>query len=102
MLKFLLVRRTAEYGEIKARVSKYAIFILKGVQYSAPCQLIDHCLMCAPICPAHRSLARWPVRAASTPGQAAGGQAPWPLHRLPPPKVDTGWRRQIYADLDRR
>jgi len=45
MLKPLPVRRTAEFEEIPARVSKYAIFTLKGVQYSAPSQLIGHRLM---------------------------------------------------------
>lgn len=45
MLKSLPSRRTAEYEEIPARVSKYAIFTVKGVQYSAPSQLIGHRLM---------------------------------------------------------
>jgi len=36
MLKALPARRTAEYEELPARVSKYAIFSVKGVQYSAP------------------------------------------------------------------
>lgn len=45
MLKALPPRRTAEYEEMPARVSKYAIFTVKGVQYSAPSQLIGHRLM---------------------------------------------------------
>jgi len=45
MLEALPVRRTAEYEEMPARVSKYAIFTVKGVQYSAPSQLIGHRLM---------------------------------------------------------
>jgi transposase InsO family protein len=45
MLKCLPPRRTAEYEELPARVSKYAIFTVKGVQYSAPSQLIGHRLM---------------------------------------------------------
>lgn len=45
MLKSLPPRRTAEYEEMPARVSKYAIFTVKGVQYSAPSQLIGHRLM---------------------------------------------------------
>ena len=45
MLKMLPVRRTAEFEELPARVSKYAIFTVKGVQYSAPSQLIGHRLM---------------------------------------------------------
>jgi hypothetical protein len=45
MLKSLPTRRTAEYEELPARVSKYAIFTVKGVQYSAPSQLIGHRLM---------------------------------------------------------
>ncbi len=45
MLKPLPVRRTAEFGEIPARVSKYAVFTLKGVLYSVPSQLIGHRLM---------------------------------------------------------
>ena len=44
-LKPLPVRRTAEFEEIPARVSKYAIFTLKGVLYSVPSQLIGHRLM---------------------------------------------------------
>lgn len=45
MLRSLPSRRTAEYEEMPARVSKYAIFTVKGVQYSAPSQLIGHRLM---------------------------------------------------------
>ena len=45
VLKPLPVRRTAEFEEIPARVSKYAIFTLKGVLYSVPSQLIGHRLM---------------------------------------------------------
>lgn len=45
MLKPLPPRRTAEYEELPARVSKYAIFTVKGAQYSAPSQLIGHQLM---------------------------------------------------------
>ena len=45
LLKPLPVRRTAEFEEIPARVSKYAIFTLKGVLYSVPSQLIGHRLM---------------------------------------------------------
>jgi hypothetical protein len=45
MLKTLPVRRTAEFEELPARVSKYAIFTIKGVLYSAPSQLIGHRLM---------------------------------------------------------
>ena len=42
MLRPLPVRRTAEFEEMPARVSKYAIFSVKGAQYSAPSQLIGH------------------------------------------------------------
>lgn len=45
MLKSLPVRRTAEFEEIPARVSKYSIFTVKGAQYSTPSQLIGHRLM---------------------------------------------------------
>jgi hypothetical protein len=45
MLRPLPQRRTAEYEELPARVSKYAIFTVKGAQYSAPSQLIGHRLM---------------------------------------------------------
>lgn len=45
VLKPLPARRTAEYEEIPARVSKYGIFTVKTVQYSAPSQLIGHRLM---------------------------------------------------------
>ena len=45
MLKSLPARRTAEYEELPARVSKYAIFTVKGAQYSVPSQLIGHRLM---------------------------------------------------------
>ncbi len=45
LLKALPRRRTAEYEEIPARVSKYAIFTVKGAQYSAPSQLIGHRMM---------------------------------------------------------
>jgi len=45
VLRPLPPRRTAEYEELPARVSKYAIFTVKGAQYSAPSQLIGHRLM---------------------------------------------------------
>jgi transposase InsO family protein len=45
VLRPLPVRRTAEYEEIPARVSKYGIFTVKTMQYSAPSQLIGHRLM---------------------------------------------------------
>jgi transposase InsO family protein len=44
-LRALPPRRTAEYEELPARVSKYAIFMVKGAQYSAPSRLIGHRLM---------------------------------------------------------
>jgi transposase InsO family protein len=44
-LRPLPPRRTAEYEELPARVSKYGIFTVKGAQYSAPSQLIGHRLM---------------------------------------------------------
>lgn len=40
LLRALPPRRTTEYEELSARVSKYAIFTVKGVQYTAPSQLI--------------------------------------------------------------
>ncbi len=40
VLRALPPRRTAEYEEIPARVSKYCIFVVRCVQYSAPSQLI--------------------------------------------------------------
>jgi hypothetical protein len=45
MLKPLPPRRTAEYEELPARVSKYGIFTVRGAQYSAPSQLIGQRLM---------------------------------------------------------
>ena len=45
LLRQLPARRTAEFEEIPAPVSKYAIFTVKGVQYSAPSQLIGQRLM---------------------------------------------------------
>jgi transposase InsO family protein len=45
VLRPLPVRRTAEYEEIPTRVSKYGIFTVKTMQYSAPSQLIGHRLM---------------------------------------------------------
>ena len=44
MLRALPARRTAEFEEIPARVSKYSIFLVRGVQYSAPSQLIGQSL----------------------------------------------------------
>ena len=40
VLRALPARRTAEYEEVPARVSKYSIFLVRGVQHSAPSQLI--------------------------------------------------------------
>ena len=40
VLRALPARRTAEFEELPARVSKYSIFTVRGVQYSAPSQLI--------------------------------------------------------------
>lgn len=45
VLRPLPTRRTAEYEEIPARVSKYGLFTVKKMQYSAPSQLIGHRLM---------------------------------------------------------
>lgn len=42
LLRPLPPRRIAEYEELSTRVSKYAIFTVRGVQYSAPSQLIGH------------------------------------------------------------
>jgi hypothetical protein len=42
MLRPLPARRTAEFDELPARVSKYGIFTVKGAQYSAPSRLIGH------------------------------------------------------------
>ena len=41
----LPARRTAEYEELPARVSKYCIFTVRAVQYSAPSRLIGQRLM---------------------------------------------------------
>ncbi len=41
-LRPLPTRRTAEFDEICARVSKYGIFTIRGVQYSAPSRLVGH------------------------------------------------------------
>ena len=40
VLRTLPARRTAEFEEVPTRVSKYSIFLVRGVQYSAPSQLI--------------------------------------------------------------
>lgn len=42
LLRPLPPRRTAEFDELPARVSKYGIFTVKGAQYSAPSRLIGH------------------------------------------------------------
>jgi len=44
-LRPLPQRRTAEFTELSARVSKYGIFTIKGAQYSAPGRLIGHRLI---------------------------------------------------------
>jgi len=44
-LRPLPARRTAEFDELPARVSKYGIFTVKGEQYSAPSQLVGHRVM---------------------------------------------------------
>ena len=41
-LRALPPRRTAEYEELQARVSKFATFNVRGVLYSAPSRLIGH------------------------------------------------------------
>lgn len=41
-LRALPVRRTAEYEELQARVSKFGTFNVRGVLYSAPSRLIGH------------------------------------------------------------
>ena len=40
MLRALAAGRTIEYEELPARVSMYAIFSVRGAQYSAPNQLV--------------------------------------------------------------
>jgi hypothetical protein len=42
MLRPLPARRTAEFHELPARVSKYGVFTIKGALYSAPSRLIGH------------------------------------------------------------
>jgi transposase InsO family protein len=42
MLRPLPARRTAEFYELPARVSKYGVFTIKGALYSAPSRLIGH------------------------------------------------------------
>jgi len=42
MLRPLPARRTAEFHELPARVSKYGVFTVKGSLYSAPSRLIGH------------------------------------------------------------
>jgi hypothetical protein len=44
-LRTLPPRRTAEYEEVPARVSKYAIFTVRGAQHSAPSRLVGQRLM---------------------------------------------------------
>jgi hypothetical protein len=44
-LRPLPARRTAEFDESPARVSKYGIFTVKGAQYSVPSRLIGHRLI---------------------------------------------------------
>lgn len=44
-LRPLPQRRTAEFDEVPARVSKYGIFTVKGEQYSAPSRLVGYRLM---------------------------------------------------------
>src|SRR5262249_57916637 len=41
-LRALPPRRTAEYEEVQARVSKFGTFNVRGVIYSAPSRLIGH------------------------------------------------------------
>jgi len=44
-LRALPPRRTAEYEELPARVSKYSVFTVRGALYSAPSQLIGQRMM---------------------------------------------------------
>lgn len=44
-LRRLPQRRTAEFTELTARVSKYGIFTIRGAQYSAPGRLVGHRLI---------------------------------------------------------
>lgn len=44
-LRPLPQRRTAEFTEFSARVSKYGIFTIKGAMYSAPTRLVGHRLV---------------------------------------------------------
>jgi hypothetical protein len=41
-LRPLPLRRTGEYEEVDARVTKFALFTVRGVAYSAPSRLIGH------------------------------------------------------------
>jgi len=45
VLKPLPLRKTSEYEELPARVSKYAVFTVKKALYSAPSQLVGHRIM---------------------------------------------------------
>ena len=88
MLRTLPARRTAEFEELPARVSKYGVFTVKGAQYSAPSQLIGHRLMVRlytePIecwLGGQRVLQRPRATVRSGPGPARAG---WPACRSPP------------------
>jgi len=43
-LRSLPLRRTADYEEVKARMSKFGTFSVRGVLYSGPSRLIGHAL----------------------------------------------------------
>jgi hypothetical protein len=45
VLKPLPLRKTSEYEELPARVSRYAVFTVKKALYSAPSQLVGHRIM---------------------------------------------------------
>jgi hypothetical protein len=45
VLRALPARRTAEFDQLSARVSRYGIFTVKGAQYSAPSRLIGYRLI---------------------------------------------------------
>ena len=85
MLKLLPVRRTAEYEELPARVSKYAIFRVKSEQYSAPSQLIGHRLMVRQYAHHIECWLGGQCVLQRDPGHAPGRKAPCARHRLPPP-----------------
>ena len=74
LLRALPVRRSSEYEEVDARVTKFSTLTVKRVLYTVPSRLVGHRLKVRVTSRAAGRLAGWRVRPGTAPRAAWGGE----------------------------